>query len=347
MTRDALTLSDFDYHLPERLIAQSPLQERSSSRLLHLEPSTGRIHHRQFRDSLDLLTQGDLLVVNNTRVTALRMHGTRSGSGGKVEALLLHPSGEPDTFMALCRPAKKLRVGDRITFSHGLSGEVVRLRGEGMRLLRLEAESESVEVSLEKVGETPLPPYIHEMLADPERYQTVYASQAGSAAAPTAGLHFTSDILQALKAKGVGLVEVTLDVSLDTFRPVQVENLADHVMHGEVCRISEEAAKRLNSAPGRIIAVGTTAVRTLETFAVGPKRIRAGEATSRLFIQPGFQFHMTDGMFTNFHLPKTTMMLMISALAGREAIMSAYEEAVREEYRFLSFGDSMLLLDPQ
>jgi len=347
MSSDGQTLGDFDYLLPERLIAQRPLLERSSSRLLHLEPTTGRIHHRQFSDSIDLLAEGDILVVNNTRVTAMRLHGSRAGSGGKVEALLLHPSGEPDTFLALCRPAKKLKVGDRITFSHGLSGEIIRLGEEGRRTVCLRSESGSVQQALTEVGETPLPPYIHERLTDPERYQTVYASQAGSAAAPTAGLHFTPDILRSLTAKGVEIVEVTLDVSLDTFRPVQVENLDDHVMHGETCRISEEAAERLNSATGRIIAVGTTAVRTLETFSVGHRRVGSGQALSRLFIRPGFKFQVVSGMFTNFHMPKTTMMLMISAMAGREAIMRAYQEAVKEEYRFLSFGDSMLLLDPQ
>lgn len=346
MSLDGLTLGDFDYHLPEGLIAQRPLEDRASSRLLHLEPTTGRIHHRRFSDTIDLLAEGDVLVVNNTRVTAVRLHGARSGSGGRVEALLLHPSGEPDTFLALCRPAKKLKVGDRITFTHGLSAEVIRLGEEGRRTVHLKAESGSVQQALAEVGETPLPPYIHERLNDPERYQTVYASQAGSAAAPTAGLHFTPDLLRSLKAKGIGVVEVTLDVSLDTFRPVQVENLDDHVMHGETCRISEEAAERLNSAKGRIIAVGTTAVRTLETFADSRKNVGSGERISRLFIKPGFEFQIVSGMFTNFHMPKTTMMLMISAMAGREAIMSAYKEAIKEQYRFLSFGDSMLLLDP-
>ena len=339
-----MTLDDFDYHLPEELIAQHPLDDRAASRLLHLNPATGEIQHKAFRDCLDLLKEGDVLVVNNTRVTALRLFGTRIPSGGRVEALLLHPTGEPDSFLALCRPAKKLKVGDHVDFSHGLTGEVMRMGEEGRRTIRLSCETGSVEDALARVGETPLPPYIHARLADPERYQTVFAKSAGSAAAPTAGLHFTPEILGAIKAKGVRIAEVTLDVSIDTFRPVQSSNLDEHVMHGESCRISPEAAEIINLAKGRVIAVGTTAVRTLETMAVGPGLVGPGSSISKLFIRPGYDWQVVKGMFTNFHLPKTTMLLMISALADPELIKKSYQEAVFHRYRFLSFGDSMLIL---
>lgn len=339
-----MTLEDFDYHLPEELIAQHPLEDRAASRLLHLNPATGEIQHKAFRDCIDLLNEGDVLVVNNTRVTAVRLFGTRIPSGGRIEALLLHPTGEQDAFLALCRPAKKLKIGDHIDFTDGLTGEVLRWGDEGRRTIRLSCTSTTIDAALAKVGETPLPPYIHAKLDDPERYQTVFASSAGSAAAPTAGLHFTPEILAAIKAKGVQIAEVTLDVSIDTFRPVQSSNLDEHVMHGESCRISPEAAEVINSAKGRVIAVGTTAVRTLETMAVGPGLVGPGSSISKLFIRPGYDWQVVKGMFTNFHLPKTTMLLMISALANPEMIKKSYQEAVFHRYRFLSFGDSMLIL---
>lgn len=338
----ALSLSDFDYHLPEELVAQTPLEDRAASRLLHIGKS-GAISHGTFRDAVDLLREGDLLVMNNTRVTALRLFGRRP-SGGRVEALLLAEGGEPGQYSALVKPAKKLSPGQVVLFEEGLDAEVIADQGDGRRLLAFRHSTEQPQAVLARLGQTPLPPYIHAALADASRYQTVYASQPGSAAAPTAGLHFTVEVLDALKAKGVETAEVTLDVSVDTFRPVQTDDPSQHVMHGERCRISPEAAKKINSARGRVVAVGTTSVRTLESFAVGPGQVEPGEKVSSLYIQPGSEFRVVKGMFTNFHMPKTTMLLMISAMAGRETIMEAYRQAVELRYRFLSFGDSMLIL---
>jgi S-adenosylmethionine:tRNA ribosyltransferase-isomerase len=332
-------LSDYTYELPEELIAQTPLEDRAASRLLVLHKAKGR-EHRQFRDILDILLPGDLLVMNDTRVSAVRLFG-RKLTGGAVEALLLREL-HPGCFEAMVKPAKSLRLGVEIEFD-GLRAEVVDVLEPGLRLLRFQPRPELHE-RLREVGLTPLPPYIHERLKDAQRYQTVYASQEGSAAAPTAGLHFTPEMLAALEAKGVETATVTLDVSIDTFRPVQVENLAEHVMHGERCSVPELTAHKIESCQGRVIAVGTTTVRTLETFAIGKRQVRAGQTVSKLFIRPGFEFQIIDGMFTNFHLPGTTMMLMISALAGRESVLAAYDEAVSLKYRFLSFGDSMLII---
>jgi S-adenosylmethionine:tRNA ribosyltransferase-isomerase len=336
-------LSDYMYDLPEELIAQTPLDERSDSRLLVLHRESGMVEHRQFRDVLQVLQPGDLLVLNDTRVSAVRLLGHKE-TGGAVEALLLREV-EPGQFEALLRPGKRLRMGSRLHFESGLAAEVLDSAGgdDPVRLLRFDPRPDLAD-ALNRVGLVPLPPYIQHTLADRERYQTVYSREAGSAAAPTAGLHFTQDLLARLADRGVRTTTVTLDVSIDTFRPVQVENLAEHVMHGETCHISEAAATQINESSGRIIAVGTTTVRTLESMAVGKRQVRPGRTSTKLFIRPGFDFQIVDGMFTNFHFPGTTMMLMISALAGRGAILDAYASAVAQRYRFLSFGDSMLII---
>jgi S-adenosylmethionine:tRNA ribosyltransferase-isomerase len=327
-------LSDYDYHLPEELIAQVPLNDRASARLLHLNRQTGAVAHRQFRDILELLKPGDTLVLNNTRVSAVRLFGQRP-SGGQVEALLLQAIA-PGEYEALVRPGKRLKPGSEIHFG-ALTGTITGDLADGRKSIRIDGRPEDV-------GEVPLPPYIHEKLANPERYQTVYADPTGSAAAPTAGLHFTPEILSQLEAMGVRIAKVTLHVSIDTFRPIQTDILDDHVMHGEWCEIVPEVAAMINSAPGRIIAVGTTSVRNLESMAIGPRQVKSGTEVTKIFIRPGYRFRVTDGMFTNFHLPKTSMLAMISAMASIDSVFSAYEEAVTQRYRFLSFGDSMLIL---
>ncbi|MFZ4506843.1 MAG: tRNA preQ1(34) S-adenosylmethionine ribosyltransferase-isomerase QueA [Fimbriimonas sp.] len=330
-------LSDYDYHLPEELIAQTPLADRADSRLLRLDRATGAVHHHQFRDILELLHPGDLLVMNDTRVSARRLLGSKT-TGGAVECLLLNEV-EPGVFDCLLRPAKRLPPGTRIDFEQGAWATVLDYaRGE---VRRVQLEHTGPICSL---GVTPLPPYIHEVLSEEERYQTVYGQNAGSAAAPTAGLHFTTELLEALEKRGVGTARVTMHVGIDTFRPVQVEDLSQHVMHGEVCEVPEATSDAIRDCRGRVIAVGTTTVRTLETMAVGRRTVEPGQRVSTLFIRPGYDFKVIDGMFTNFHLPKTTMLAMISALAGQCFVLSAYEEAIRYHYRFLSFGDSMLIL---
>lgn len=334
-------LSDYDYVLPEHLIAQTPLADRAASRLLHLNRQTGEVSHRRFQDVVEILQPGDLLVMNDTRVTARRLLGHKP-TGGEVEALLLAEHGYGE-FIALMKPAKRLRVGAEIIFTDGLRATVISEEIGGKRVIRF-GETSQLGALIESAGSVPLPPYIHERLADPERYQTVYAHSPGSAAAPTAGLHFTDAVLSALRANGVDTATVTLDVGIDTFRPVMVDDLDLHEMHGETCTVPEETAKKVAACTGRIIAVGTTSVRTLETFADGARTISAGRRTSKLFIRPGFQFQVIDGMFTNFHMPKTTMMMMISALAGRDTVLAAYQSAIHQNYRFLSFGDSMLIV---
>jgi S-adenosylmethionine:tRNA ribosyltransferase-isomerase len=334
-----MTLDDFDYHLPEELIAQRPLERRDASRLLWLNRRTGQTDHRSFADAPDILAPGDLLVFNDTRVTALRIHGNKP-SGAKVEALVLRPEGK--AHLAMVRPARKLRPGETVDFEDRLSASVVEDRGNGLKLLRFHADDP--DAVLMEIGQTPLPPYIHERLDDPGRYQTVYARRPGSAAAPTAGLHFTEELLGRLRSKGVLTATVTLDVGIDTFRPVGSIDLAKHKMHGERCAVPEETARLIADRAGRVVAVGTTTVRTLETFATGPRQVEPGERVSDLFIRPGHEFQVVDGMFTNFHLPKTTMLMMVAALAGREPVLKAYEEAVALQYRFLSFGDAMLVL---
>ncbi len=324
------------------MIAQTPLADRSASRLLHLDPTTGEVSHRQFREVVDILQPGDVLILNDTKVNAWRFYGKKP-TGGEVEVLALKEI-EPGVFECLIKPARRLKPGATFEIGSWVTGEVLGEGEEAIRIVRLTSKDGSLHDRLAEVGEMPLPPYITEKLADRDRYQTVFSNAPGSAAAPTAGLHFTEDILMALEKKGVKIGYVTLHVGIDTFRPIQVDDVTHHKMHGEVCEITPETADLINEAQGRIVAVGTTAVRTLETFATPEGTVSPGRQESRIFITPGYEFKVIDGMFTNFHLPRTTMLLMISALASREAILKAYEQAVEHQYRFLSFGDSMLLL---
>ncbi len=334
-------LSDYDYDLPADLIAQRPLPERSDTRLLHLDPRNGKIAHHRFSDLTKLLRRGDLLVLNDTRVTALRLFGTKP-SGGRVELLLLKEDS-PGVFTALAKPGKRLKPGARIEFEGGIGGTIDSELPEGAKRFRFDPRSNLSE-DLMDLGRVPLPPYVRLELEDPERYQTVYARSAGSSAAPTAGLHFTPALLASLEAKGVRIAHVSLQVGLDTFRPVQTLELTAHVMHGESCELPEETAEAVNDSRGRIVAVGTTAVRTLESFATGVRRVEAGTMQTRLFIRPGYRLQVIDGMITNFHLPRTSMLMLVSALAGRQPLLSAYKEAIERRYRFLSFGDAMLVL---
>lgn len=359
-------LSDYDYELPEELIAQDPLEDRAASRLLwlHNNPDSnmndgsapsfahGQVTHHKFREITggNLLRAGDLLIMNNTRVTALRIMGKKD-TGAKVEALLLQEGTNPGEYVALTFPARKLKPGTTISFEGDLTAVVAQdIEGsQGQKVLQFLPKGDPSLVSkLQAVGKTPLPPYIKAELHNPERYQTVYAVLGGSAAAPTAGLHFTTEILDQLKSMGVIIAYVTLHVSMDTFRPIHEEDLTKIVMHGERCSIPPETVAAVHACTGRIIAVGTTTVRTLETFAVGKRRLNPDmtECLSKLFIRPGgdVQFQIVDGMFTNFHMPKTTMLMMISQLAGWDEVKHAYVQAVAEKYRFLSFGDSMLIL---
>lgn len=333
-------LSAYDYDLPERLIAQRPLEDRTASRLLVLPRNGGPVEHRRFTDVPDLLCEGDLLVLNDTRVSALRLMGKKP-TGAEVEALLLSETS-PGRFVALMRPGKRLRTGARVRFED-LEATVEAELPQGQRELKFDDHPELAN-RLRAIGTVPLPPYIHEALADAERYQTVVARTPGSAAAPTAALHFTEGLLAKLRTQGVEVATVTLSVGIDTFRPVEADDLSQHTMHGEVCEVPEATAEAVIRCRGRVIAVGTTTTRTLETFAEGKRRLATGRRTSKLFIRPGYDWQIVDGMFTNLHLPKTTMLMMLSALVGRERLLEAYAEAAREEYRFLSFGDSMLVL---
>ncbi|MHB8635621.1 MAG: tRNA preQ1(34) S-adenosylmethionine ribosyltransferase-isomerase QueA [Fimbriimonadaceae bacterium] len=338
-------LNDYDYVLPEGLIAQQPLADRAGSRLMVLNASDGNVSHREFRDFPGLLEAGDVLVVNETRVTALRLTGTRADTAGRVELLVIRRT-DPEQFLCLAKPARRLTPGIRLNFPKGLSATVTAAGPHGERTVVFNDPSLPAQV-----GRTPMPPYIKRDILEPERYQTVYSradSDAGSAAAPTAGLHFTRELLDAIKGRGVAIAAVSLEVGIDTFRPVQVDDLATHVMHGETCTVSADAADAIANSPGRVVAVGTTTARTLETFArldgSNGRKLAPGSTTSRLFLRPGSNFQIVDALLTNFHLPRTTMLMMLSAMAGREAVMAAYSEAVRQRYRFLSFGDAMLIL---
>ncbi len=340
-----MNLHDFYFELPEELIAQDPLEDRSSSRLLVLDKKTGERQHKIFKDIIDYLHPGDCLVINNTRVLPARLIGAKEGTGARIEILLLKRK-QDNVWETLVKPGKKARPGTRISFGDGiLVGEVIDIVEEGNRLVKFEYEGIFEEV-LDQLGEMPLPPYITHQLKDRERYQTVYAKHNGSAAAPTAGLHFTEELLEQIRKKGVKIANVTLHVGLGTFRPVKVENILDHHMHSEFYCIEEEDARLINDtkkAGGRIISVGTTSTRTLESVADEDGTIRAGSGWTDIFIYPGYRFKVIDALITNFHLPESTLLMLVSALAGREHVLQAYEEAVQERYRFFSFGDAMLI----
>ncbi len=340
-----LSVKDFDYELPEELIAQDPLTDRSASRLMMLNKETGEWKHGHFRDIVGELQPGDCLVLNNTRVIPARLIGVKEDTGAKVEVLLLKRI-EKDLWETLVKPGKKIRPGAKLSFGDGiLTAQVEEIVEEGNRLIRFSYEGIFEEV-LDRLGQMPLPPYITHELKDRERYQTVYAKFDGSAAAPTAGLHFTKELLQEIRDKGVTIAEITLHVGLGTFRPVKEENVLDHPMHSEYYEITEETAEQINRAHregGRVICVGTTSCRTLETAADEDGILHAGCGWTDIFIYPGYRFKILDALITNFHLPQSTLIMLVSALAGREHILAAYEEAVRQRYRFFSFGDAMFI----
>ncbi|EOI53689.1 tRNA preQ1(34) S-adenosylmethionine ribosyltransferase-isomerase QueA [Enterococcus gilvus] len=341
-----LTTEDFDFELPEELIAQTPLEKRDSSRLLILDRETGDIEDKHFDEIIEELNPGDALVMNDTRVLPARLYGEKPETGGHLEVLLLNNT-QGDEWETLIKPARRAKVGTEIVFGDGrLRAEVKKELEHGGRIVEFSYEGIFLE-NLESLGEMPLPPYIKERLEDPERYQTVYAKENGSAAAPTAGLHFTPELLEKIAAKGVKLVYLTLHVGLGTFRPVSVDNIAEHQMHSEFYRLTEEAAVQLNDvrdSGGKIIAVGTTSIRTLET--IGTKfngEIKADSGWTDIFITPGYEFKIVQAFSTNFHLPKSTLVMLVSAFAGREKTLAAYHHAIEERYRFFSFGDAMFV----
>lgn len=341
-----LTVNDFDFNLPENLIAQVPLKDRSASRLLHLNVTDHTMTDESFKDIVSILKSGDVLVMNNTKVLPARLFGTKEDTGGHLEVLLLHQEND-DVWETLVKPAKRAKVGTVISFGDGqLTGEVIEVLEHGGRRVKFSYQGVFLEI-LDQLGEMPLPPYIKEKLRDKNRYQTVYAKEEGSAAAPTAGLHFTTEILEALKAKGVKLCYVTLHVGLGTFRPVSAVNISDHHMHSEYYHIDQQTCDIINSARSenrRIVAVGTTSIRTLES--VTKDRTTPLEPMSgwtSIFISPGFQFKAVDAFITNFHLPKSTLVMLVAAYAGRSFILEAYDHAIKEKYRFFSFGDAMFL----
>ena len=338
--------SDFYFDLPQELIAQDPLEDRSSSRLLVLDRESGKTQHRVFRDIIEYLNPGDCLVVNNTKVIPARLYGSKIGTDAKIEVLLLKRR-ENNVWETLVKPGKKCRVGARISFGEGLLiGEVIDVVDEGNRLIRFEYEGIFEEI-LDKLGQMPLPPYIHHQLKDKNRYQTVYAKHDGSAAAPTAGLHFTPELLEEIKKKGVHIAHVTLHVGLGTFRPVKVEDVTDHHMHSEFYIVEPEQAELINRVKkegGKIVAGRTTNWRTLGSGTGGNEILKEGGGWAGKYFYPGYPFKMIDRLITNFHLPESTLMMLVSALAGKDKIMAAYEEAVKERYRFFSFGDAMFIM---
>lgn len=340
-----MNVKDYDYDLPEELIAQDPLEDRSSSRLMVLDRQTGDVEHRHFTDILEYLHPGDCLVINNTKVIPARLFGVKEDTQAKIEVLLLKRK-ENDIWETLVKPGKKAKSGTKLVFGDGLlTAEVVDVVEEGNRLIQFHYDGIFEEI-LDQLGQMPLPPYITHQLKDKNRYQTVYAKYDGSAAAPTAGLHFTKELLQKVKDMGVDIAEVTLHVGLGTFRPVKVENVLDHHMHSEFYMVSQEAADKINRAKEsghRVIAVGTTSTRTLEAAADENGRLHETSGWTEIFIYPGYQFKVIDALITNFHLPQSTLVMLVSALAGREHVLHAYEIAVKEKYRFFSFGDAMLI----
>lgn len=337
---------DFYFDLPEELIAQDPLEDRSSSRLLVLDKETGETSHHIFKEIVDYLNPGDCLVINDTKVIPARLIGAREGTGAKIEVLLLKRK-ENNVWETLVKPGKKARPGTRIVFGEGLLvGEVIDVVEEGNRLIKFEYEGIFEEI-LDQLGQMPLPPYITHQLEDKNRYQTVYAKHTGSAAAPTAGLHFTPELLKQIEEKGVDIARVTLHVGLGTFRPVKVDDILEHHMHSEFYHIDAEAAEKINRAKdngGRVICVGTTSCRTVESAADESGRLRECSGWTEIFIYPGYKFKILDALITNFHLPESTLIMLVSALAGREHVLNAYQEAIRERYRFFSFGDAMMIL---
>lgn len=336
---------DFYYELPEELIAQDPLEDRSSSRLLVLDKESGAVSHHVFKDVIDYLNEGDCLVINDTKVLPARLIGAKVGTDAKIEVLLLKRK-ENNIWETLVKPGKKAKIGTKISFGDGLlMGEVVDIVEEGNRLIQFTYEGIFEEI-LDQLGQMPLPPYITHHLEDKNRYQTVYAEHTGSAAAPTAGLHFTPELLEKIEKKGVDIARVTLHVGLGTFRPVKVDEITDHHMHSEFFQIEEEAATKINRAKDtgkKVICVGTTSCRTVESAADETGHLKACSGWTEIFIYPGYQFKVLDSLITNFHLPESTLVMLVSALAGREQVLAAYEEAVKERYRFFSFGDAMLI----
>ena len=336
---------DFDYELPEHLIAQTPIQKRDTSRMMVLDKKTGEIEHRHFHDIVDYLGENDVLVLNDTKVMPARIYGVKEETNAAIELLLLKEM-ENDTWECLTKPAKRVKIGSVISFGDGrLKALCIEEKEEGIRVFKLDYEGILYEI-LDSLGEMPLPPYIHEKLQDKDRYQTVYAKNVGSAAAPTAGLHFTKELLEELKKKGVTILYITLHVGLGTFSPVNVEDVTKHKMHSEFYAMSKEVADTLNQAKKdgkRIISVGTTSTRTLETIVNKYGKFEECSGWTDIFIYPGYTFKAIDSLITNFHLPKSTLIMLVSALAGKEHILNAYHEAVKEEYRFFSFGDSMFI----
>lgn len=341
-----MDIEAFDYHLPEALIAQTPLKNRDESRLLVLGRQTGDIEHKHFKDVIDYLNKGDTLVLNDTRVMPARLFGLKKETGAKVEMLMLTQISGND-WEVLLKPAKRIKVGNKLTFGDGkIVAECIEELNQGGRIMRLHYEG-ILQERLDELGEMPLPPYIKERLDDQDRYQTVYAKASGSAAAPTAGLHFTDELLNRIKAKGINIAFITLHVGLGTFRPVSVDNIDDHEMHSEYYQMDQETAELLNETKSkghRVISVGTTSTRTLETIMQTNEVFKAQSGWTDIFIFPGYTFKAIDGLITNFHLPKSTLVMLVSAFSSRDYILNAYQQAVKSEYRFFSFGDAMLII---